>query len=201
MKSSLVPGIAVLLTALLQAVAQTPPNLAIQIYAGLSITGAPGGVYVVQSVPDLAQSNAWTSRAFVQLPATNFLWLDTSAPATARRFYRAGLQTPPTNMVFIVPGAFTLGSPTNDFVSSVDEKPQTRVTITRGFWMGKYEVTQGEYLSLMNTNPSYFTNNLNRPVDSVSWVDATNYCAQLTARELAAGRIPLGSRFRLPTEA
>src|SRR5262249_49383971 len=64
-----------------------------------------------------------------------------------------------------------------------------------------YEVTQGEYLSLMNTNPSYFTNNLNRPVDSVSWLDATNYCARLTAQELAAGRIPPGSRFRLPTAA
>jgi formylglycine-generating enzyme required for sulfatase activity len=53
----------------------------------------------------------------------------------------------------------------------------------------------------MNTNPSFFPGDLSRPVSSVSWFDATNYCWQLTQRELAAGRIPPGSQYRLPTEA
>ncbi len=53
----------------------------------------------------------------------------------------------------------------------------------------------------MNTNPSVFPGDLSRPVTSVSWFDATNYCAKLTQRELAAVRIPAGSRYRLPTEA
>jgi formylglycine-generating enzyme required for sulfatase activity len=75
------------------------------------------------------------------------------------------------------------------------------VTLTHGFWIGKYEVTQGEYLSVMNTNPSVFPGDLTRPVSDVSWPDATNYCWSLTQRELAAGRIPAGSRYRLPTEA
>jgi hypothetical protein len=43
--------------------------------------------------------------------------------------------------------------------------------------MGKYEVTQGEYLALMGRNPSKFTGDTNRPVEQVSWLDATNYCA------------------------
>jgi len=54
---------------------------------------------------------------------------------------------------------------------------------------------------VMNTNPSVFTGDLSRPVFNVSWFDATNYCAKLTQRELAAGRISPGSHYRLPTEA
>src|SRR5262249_8354469 len=75
------------------------------------------------------------------------------------------------------------------------------VTLTRGFWIGKFEVTQGEYLSVMGTNPSFFPSDLSRPISSVSWPDATNYCWKLTQRELLAGRIPSGSQYRLPTEA
>src|SRR5262249_1984449 len=95
----------------------------------------------------------------------------------------------------------TMGSPATELDRSADEVPQTVVTLTHGFWIGKYEVTQGEYLSIMNTNPSNFPGDLSRPVSSVNWLDATNYCARLTERELAAARIPAGSRYRLPTEA
>jgi formylglycine-generating enzyme required for sulfatase activity len=117
----------------------------------------------------------------------------------------------PTNMVFIPPGTFRMGSPTNEVDRWDWEGPQTAVTISRGFWMGKYEVTQGEYLALMRNNPSFFTTNdvnghpiapdLSRPVESVSWFDATNYCGALTQRERAAGRIATNSVYRLPTEA
>jgi formylglycine-generating enzyme required for sulfatase activity len=53
----------------------------------------------------------------------------------------------------------------------------------------------------MNSNPSEFPGDLSRPVSSVTWVDATNYCWMLTQRERMAGRIPAGSQYRLPTEA
>ena len=53
----------------------------------------------------------------------------------------------------------------------------------------------------MGSNPSTFKGDPNRPVEMVSWSDATNYCGKLTRREQAAGRIPTGSQFRLPTEA
>jgi formylglycine-generating enzyme required for sulfatase activity len=104
-------------------------------------------------------------------------------------------------MVFIPPNTFTMGSPTNEQDRSINEGPQTTVILSRGFWIGKYEVTQGEYLSVVNTNPSPFPGDLSRPVSNVSWQDATNYCSKLTQRELAAGRIPTGSEYRLPTEA
>jgi len=155
---------------------------------------------VVQSTTDLAQTNSWSSLAFVQLPTTNFLFVDTTAPVAGNRFYRTQLQNPPTNMVFIPRAPFDW-EPTNETGRAADEGPQTTVTITHGFWMGKYEVTQRDYLAVVGDNPSQFTGDLNRPVETVSWLDATNYCARLTQQELAAGRIPAGSHFRLPTEA
>jgi formylglycine-generating enzyme required for sulfatase activity len=104
-------------------------------------------------------------------------------------------------MVFIPANTFTMGGPTNDPDRSIFEGPQTTVTLTRGFWIGKYEVTQGEFLEVMGTNPSDFPGDLSRPVSNVNWLDASNYCVKLTQREIAAGRIPVGSHYRLPTEA
>ena len=184
-----------------RAVAQTPAGLDIQMYAGLTITGAVGTVYSMEYVTDLAQTNAWRCLEFLQLPASPYLWADKSAPATGKRFYRAVAMVAPTNMVFIPPGTFRMGSPTNEVDRASDEGPQRAVTISRGFWMGKYEVTQGEYQALMGKNPSRFPGDLNRPVEQVTWFDATNYCGQLTQRDRAAGRIATNSVYRLPTEA
>ena len=69
--------------------AQTPPGLDLQLYAGVSITGAVGTVYSVEYVTDLAQTNDWRCLTFLQPPATNYLWFDPTAPATGQRFYRA----------------------------------------------------------------------------------------------------------------
>jgi formylglycine-generating enzyme required for sulfatase activity len=110
-------------------------------------------------------------------------------------------------MVFIPPGTFRMGSPTNEVDRYDWEGPQTAVTISRGFWMGKYLVIQGDYLAVVGSNPSYFTSangysdDLTRPVEMVSWFEATNYCGALTQRERAAGRIATNSVYRLPTEA
>ena len=197
-----------------RASAQTPPVLGLQLYAGLSITGVLGTVYQIQYVTDLAQTNnasAWRCLEFLQLPASPYLWADKSAPATARRFYRAVQSGAPTNLVFIPPGTFRMGSPTNEVDRDDDEGPQTAVTISRGYWMGKYLVTQADYLALTGNNPSWCTTNdwngnpippdLNRPVETVSWFDASDYCAALTQRERVAGRIGTNSVYRLPTEA
>ena len=75
------------------------------------------------------------------------------------------------------------------------------VTITRDFWIGKYEVTQHDYAVITGGNPSHFTGDSNRPVEKVSFFDASNYCATVTLRERKAGRLPAGYEYRLPTEA
>jgi formylglycine-generating enzyme required for sulfatase activity len=194
--------------------AQTPAGIGLRLYGGLSITGAVGTVYSIDYITDLTQSNtpsAWRCLEFLQLPADPFLWIDKSAPATGIRFYRAGVFAAPTNMVFIPPGTFRMGSPTNEAGRIGREGPQRAVTISRGFWMGKCEVTQGEYQAVVGSNPSWFNGHifggvdygtdLSRPVENVTWDDATNYCDQLTQRERAAGRIGTNSVYRLPTEA
>jgi len=161
------------------------------------ITGPPG-VYAVLGSTNLA---VWSVLGDVNNPLGGINFNDVTANSSPQKFYRALLQSPPANMVFIPPNTFTMGSPTNEEHRDINEGPQTTVTLSRGFWIGKYEVTQGEYLSVMGTNPSVFPGDLGRPVSSVSWPDATNYCAKLTQRELASGRIPAGSQYRLPTEA
>lgn len=59
-------------------------------------------------------------------------------------------------------------------------------------WVGEYEVTQGEWQALMKTNPSRVRGSPYLPVDGVSWQDAARFCADLTAAEKAAGRLPGG---------
>lgn len=97
--------------------------------------------------------------------------------------------------VYVTPGSFQMGS--NEYAW---EKPAHRVTISKEYWVGKYEVTQEEFEKIMGCNPSYFKGN-NKPVDSVTWVDAVNFCKKLTERERAAGRVPSGYEYRLLTEA
>ena len=94
---------------------------------------------------------------------------------------------PVTNMVLIRAGSFTRG--------------RNRVTLTQDFWLGKYEVTQGEFAALMGSNPSSFEGDTNRPVEKVKFPDAVAYCAALTRRETEAGRLQAGRVYRLPTEA
>jgi len=182
------------------ALAQTPAALAGQMYMGLQIEGAVGTVYAIQASTNLSQTDGWMCVSFVQLPATNYLWMDVTAPAAGQRFYRAVTFTP-GNLVFIPPGSFRMGSPTNELDRFSDEGPQTAVTLTKGFYMSKYLVTQDDYAAVAGSNPSFFTSAPNLPVEQVSWNDATNYCALRTQQEIATGRIPAGCHYRLPTEA
>lgn len=193
----------------LEAAAQTPLGLSIQMNAGqtqLTVTGAVNSVCQIQWTDNLSTTTRWFHLDHCVLSSSPSLLTDSTSSSATYRYYRA-VWTPNTNLVWIPPGTFTMGSPTNEVDRSDWEGPQTVVTISRGFWMGKYEVTQGDYLALMGSNPSYFTTNngfpydLNRPVDQVSWFEATNYSAMLTEQERAAGRIATTSGYRLPTEA
>jgi formylglycine-generating enzyme required for sulfatase activity len=107
---------------------------------------------------------------------------------------------PILNMIWIVPGTFIMGSPSSETDRNSDETQHT-VTLTNGFWIGQHPVTQGEYLAVVGSNPSSFTGDLTRPVDSVSWFNATNYCCLLTQQEQRTGRLPTGWVYRLPTES
>ena len=102
-------------------------------------------------------------------------------------------------MLWVEPGAFDMGSPTSEPSRDSDET-QHQVTLTNGFWLGKHEVTQTQWEKVMGSNPSYFKG-ANHPVEAVSWNDVTSFCEKLTEQERAAGRLPAGMAYQLPTEA
>jgi formylglycine-generating enzyme required for sulfatase activity len=127
-------------------------------------------------------------------------------------------------LVLIPPGEFQMGSPKEltdeelrahaadswytEFLPG--EGPRHRVRITKAFWLGMYDVTQGEYERVMGSNPSAFSatgkdkdkvagqETKRFPVENVSWDEAVQFCRKLAdmPQEKAAGRT-----YRLPSEA
>lgn len=101
-------------------------------------------------------------------------------------------------------GTFMMGAPANEQDSDDPEKPQHQVTLTRGFWMSKYEVTQAQWRAVTDNSPSHFqggkangANTDSRPVENVSWDEITGargFLARLNAANPGLG-------FRLPSEA
>lgn len=74
------------------------------------------------------------------------------------------------------------------------------IQMPAGYRVARDEVTQKQYQDVTGENPSAFPDPAH-PVDSVSWDDAVAFCRKLTARELAAGRLPAGWSYALPTDA
>ena len=104
--------------------------------------------------------------------------------------------------VWVPPGSFMMGSSlTADEVWTTyggasprdfeNEHPQHEVTLTHGFWLGKYEVTQAQWIAVMGENPS-FREGDSLPVEGISWNDAQAFIGALNGNTV---------RFRLPTEA
>lgn len=94
-------------------------------------------------------------------------------------------------MVWIPGGAFMMGRFPGEQDSYAYEEPRHAVTVS-GFWMGRYEVTQAQWVAIMGSNPS-FLSGVNRPVEQVSWDDAKSFITALNSHT--------GMTFRLPSEA
>jgi len=91
-------------------------------------------------------------------------------------------------MVYIQGGSFDMGSNDGNDI----EKPVHRVTVS-SFYMGKYQVTQGQWRSLMGNNPSYFQNCDDCPVENISWYHVQDFIDMLNKKT--------GKTYRLPKEA
>jgi formylglycine-generating enzyme required for sulfatase activity len=107
-------------------------------------------------------------------------------------------------LVLIPKGTFTMGLPIEEEGAENDED-QHQVTISKDYYFGITEVTQGQYEKVMGTNPSHFQKRVIRksdssmyPVETVSWEDAVEFCKRLSElpEEKKAGRV-----YRLPTES
>ncbi len=113
-------------------------------------------------------------------------------------------------MIWIDPGTFVMGSP-EDEVAHTDKEQQHEVTLSRGFWLGKTEVTQRLWLSAMKSNPAKFQENDLFPVEMVSWLDCVSFCNELSKLEGLTPAYQISEEvvtwdvsangYRLPTEA
>ena len=99
-----------------------------------------------------------------------------------------------------------MGSPTDEAGRLADREDEHNVSLTKGFYLGKYEVTQAQYEAVMTGNdnslsakPSEWPNNPNRPVEKVSWEDVQVFITRLNAQQSA--NIPAGWAYVLPTES
>jgi formylglycine-generating enzyme required for sulfatase activity len=101
-------------------------------------------------------------------------------------------------------GQFVMGSPRTEPERRPGEN-QVAVTLTKGFWTGKYEVTQGDWKRIVGKLPGPLTpdggDGDDFPVYNVNYAEATDFCRKLTEKGRASGELPSGWEFRLPTEA
>jgi formylglycine-generating enzyme required for sulfatase activity len=119
---------------------------------------------------------------------------------TGQHFYEALSEEIRLDMVLIPGGTFMMGSPDGEEDANSTEKPQHEVTVPQ-FFIGRYPITQGQWRVVasypqvdrqLNPDPSDFKGD-NRPVESVDWDDATEFCQRLSQRT--------GRQYRLPSEA
>ena len=144
--------------------------------------------YPKQFTPPLVQKPVQT----VEKNINGARFLD-SSPSPAPRF----------EMIWVKPGSFAMGSPEGFFAGERgrdSDESQHQVTLTKGFYLGKYEVTQAQWVYVMGSNPSQFKG-ANRPVEEVSWHDAVEFCRKFTEIERRGGRLPTGMAYTLPTES
>ena len=99
------------------------------------------------------------------------------------------------NMQFVLipAGEFYMGNYSNEMGRFDNERPLHRVTLENAFYIGKFEVTQKQWLDVMGNNPSFFKSD-DLPVDSVSWNDVRAFIIKLNEKENT-------NKYRLPTEA
>jgi formylglycine-generating enzyme required for sulfatase activity len=94
--------------------------------------------------------------------------------------------------VWVPPGTFRMGSPETE-EGRGDDEDQHQVTLTQGFYMGVFPVTQTQWQAIMDDNPSHFHGADDCPVENVSWDDCQEFCSRLAQSD--------GRNYRLPTEA
>lgn len=131
-----------------------------------------------------------------------------AAPVEADAGHQAWVNSIGISFIRIPAGSFLMGSPDRDAEGNATEKPQHRVTLSRPFLLGRFEVTQAQWEAVMGRNPyddqrsnPYYglpgmAERLRKPDHpaTVSWNDAQAFIARLNLRE---GH----QRYRLPTEA
>ncbi len=104
-------------------------------------------------------------------------------------------------LVKIPAGQFLIGSPETEAGRGNNETLH-RVTLNREFYIGRYEVTQEQWIKVMGSNPSIGKSaGLQAPVENISWEEAMEFCFRLNEMEGWAWKYLQGFEYSLPTEA
>ena len=96
--------------------------------------------------------------------------------------------------VWISPGSFMMGSPKEE-KERIDNETQHKVTLSKGFYMGVYTVTQEQWQEVMGNNPSEFKGVKNLPVERVSWDDCQQFIKKLREKDKKVYRLPSESEW------
>ena len=96
-------------------------------------------------------------------------------------------------MVFVQGGTFTMGCTEEQGEDCYEHESPLHIVSVSSFYVGKYEITQGQWETIMGSNPSGFSQGDNFPVENVSWDDVQEFIRRLNAAT--------GKNYRLPTEA
>ncbi|RJP76828.1 MAG: PEGA domain-containing protein [Desulfobacteraceae bacterium] len=163
-------------------------------YAGTTpgtMENVTGGKHTIRVIKDQYQEWKETHTVTPGKPITIAAKLKTLLPDPG-----ATWREPVTGMEFIwiAGGCYNMGSPPNELGRDADEGPVHKACLD-GFWIGKYEVTQGQWKKIMGKNPSFFNRKDDYPVDSISWNDVQFFMQNLSAT--SEGRFA----YRLPSEA
>lgn len=114
--------------------------------------------------------------------------------------------------IWCPPGEFTRGLPKSE-PGRHEVEDESEITLTKGFWLGRFEVTQSEWKHVIATEPwkdkdlrkeqldDFTKEGDDYPATYISWEDAMEFCRKLTDRERKAGRVPEGWEYTLPTDA
>ncbi len=167
-------------------------------YAFVRITGAwPDAMLAASTTTtaDLDQSGKVDS---LDLLTFQEQWHTYPPPATGKNITIDIPNLPasalPLEMVLLSGGTFTMGSSPDERSRSENEWSSHEVTLTKSIYIGRYEVTKGQWIAIMGNDPSEFGgDDPNYPVERVSWNDCQEFIQEL--EQLGLGK------FRLPTEA
>jgi uncharacterized repeat protein (TIGR02543 family) len=190
-----------------------------------AIPGLSADDIVLTGIPGVTKGQLSGTGPSYTLPISGFTEGGTLSVSVSKEGYTVG--GPRTaviysllDMVRIPAGTFTMGSPESEpgRSNTAGRETQHTVTLTKDFYMGKYEVTQAQYEAVTGSKPSSYTtavppetSTANRPVENVSWYDAVEFCNKLSEKE---GLTPVytitdamvipnwgANGYRLPTEA
>ena len=172
-------------------------EVSIEGWDGINLIGQGNGSYtgnytLTNETPKVSNSRvsvSFTDRAGNEVSdAANETLTAYWSSAGDERIFPLGNSGESIVMCWIPAGSFDMGSPNGEQDRDGDEGPVHRVTFAAGFWLGKYEVTQGQWEAVMGNNPSSFSG-ADHPVERVSWTDIQGF------------ESALGNAFRLPSEA